>query len=361
MSSYLFYIDVLKNQGGAQRVMSNLIKYFQEKGEEVYLVTDYNDDSSFYDELVIDKEHYFTLDIRKKNKLAKNINEIRKLKKIILNLRPTFCISFLGMPNIRMLLATKHLNVKRIVSVRSDPNVEYGKNFFTKLFVNHLFKFANGIILQTAYVLSYFNKKIQLKCKVIFNPVNCSIYDLNRAKTQKNIVTFGSLLECKNHKMLIDAYNLVRNEFPDDKLIIYGQGSLKLYLNDYISKLGLSGKVELGGHVNNVAEILCNSKMFVLTSNYEGMPNALMEAMATGTPCISTDCPSGGPKTLITNENEGVLVKCGDYKELASKMLLLKDESIRDKLSTGEKQRALIFKGDTILIEWDNYLSSLIV
>lgn len=361
MLKVLFYIDVFKNQGGAQRVLANLIEYLIKRDYEIVLVSDYNDNSPYYDDEIGKKiKIRYLTNNNNGNTLVKNIRKVFSLRKIIRTEKPGVCVSFLGMPNIRLLIAKTGLSIPCLVSIRSDPNVEYGKNRIIKFFINFLFKKASGIIIQTEYVKEYFCKAIQPILKVIYNPVNDDLYQLERNREQKNIVTFGSLLECKNQKMLIDSFVRVIDFFPEDDLYIYGEGKYRGFLEDYVSKLHLGSRVHFPGLVPNVGEILCKSKMFVLTSNYEGMPNALMEAMATGTPCISTDCPSGGPRTLITNESEGILIKCNDVIELSNKMVYLNSEEVRKIMIENSKKRALIFKGELILLEWERYLCSFI-
>ena len=97
----------------------------------------------------------------------------------------------------------------------------------------------------------------------------------------------------KNQKLLIEAFSKIAKEFPDENLVIYGEGELRDTLETQSKKLGLEGRVKLPGTTTNVAEKLSSAKVFVLSSDYEGMPNALMEAMTVGVPVISTDCPCG--------------------------------------------------------------------
>ena len=361
MIKYLFYIDVFKNQGGAQRVMSNVIRYLVSKKNEVVLVVDYDDNSPYYDSELEKKIkiHHLT-NKNKGGSLIKNIRKVLRLRQIIRNETPNICISFLGLPNIRLLLSTFGLKMPRVVSVRSDPNKEYGKNSLVRFAINMLFSGATGVIVQTEYVKDYFYKHVQKKCHILYNPVSDSLYDLKRPVIESGIVTFGSLLECKNHIMLIKAFSEVKDDFPDDDLYIYGQGEYKSKLENYISELHLNDRVHLPGNSSNVGAILVKSKVFVLSSNYEGMPNALMEAMATGTPSISTDCPSGGPRTLITTIDEGILVPVDDYKAMAAAMIRMKDGNVRARMSAATKKRAMVFKGEQVLNSWEKYLVSLV-
>ena len=114
------------------------------------------------------------------------------------------------------------------------------------------------------------------------------------------------------------------------------------------------------GRIDEVEKELMKAKLFVLSSDYEGMPNALMEAMAVGVPVISTDCPCGGPKTLIRSQNEGVLGEVGNTEQLAQEMRrVLSDTALRAELANGERARAKDFEASKILAQWDEYFHSI--
>ena len=128
-------------------------------------------------------------------------------------------------------------------------------------------------------------------------------------------------------------------------------------MKNLIEELNLTDRVLMPGSIANVWEKLAEAKIFVLSSDFEGRPNALMEAMAVGGPVISTDCPCGGPRMLISNEDEGILVPCGDVKSLAEAMKkILDSKDLQSTLSKNERQRAKEFHTQKILKEWDKYL-----
>ncbi|RKW56659.1 MAG: glycosyltransferase, partial [Lachnospiraceae bacterium] len=205
----------------------------------------------------------------------------------------------------------------------------------------------------------YFNKKIQYNSKIILNPVDPIFFESKRSENCKGIVTFGRLDKQKNHRLLIRAYaNLLKKDKELEELYIYGDGELRDELEKIIERKNLKNKVHLLGNVKDVAKILSSSKLFVLSSDFEGLPNVLMEAMACGTPVISTDCPCGGPRMLITNENEGILVGCNDSEglEVAIKKLIY-DKSALEEMSVATRNRAKSFESLKILKEWEEYLN----
>lgn len=351
----VLYIDSMC-KGGAQRVMANLADHLVEK-EEVILINDYKQDTD---------EPQYTVNecVRRlylKNELSgniliKNAQRIAKLRKIVREENPDVILSFMGRPNIRMAIATLGLSVKKIISVRNDPNREYGKNPIKKRIVNVLFGLLDGCVFQTEEAKKYFSKKIQDKSRTIYNPVKHTFFETKRKNMCNNIVTFGRLEPQKNHRLLIAAFSQLADEFQNVNLIIYGEGPLKSDLECLIRKLELDGRVILAGNTNHVAEELSKALVFVLSSDYEGMPNALMEAMAMGVPCIATDCPCGGPHELIRDKTDGILIPCQDEVALSEAIRdLIVTEDKRDAYGLHAKQRAQMFKPQLIYQEWDDY------
>lgn len=125
-----------------------------------------------------------------------------------------------------------------------------------------------------------------------------------------------------------------------------------------IAELQLTGRVLLPGAITDVAEHLSKAKLFVLSSNFEGMPNALMEAMAVGVPCISTDCPCGGPKALIRDGIDGFLIPCKDLNSLENAIRGMLVDEDRELIGTSARHRAALFNEETIYKQWDAFLFS---
>lgn len=359
MKKIICYIDIMASTGGAQRVMKNLVTYLIDKGYSVVLVNDFdigNENSFDIPDKV--KRVYLRKD-NKGNPISKNIERIVKLRQLVKKEKPDILLSFLGAPNIRSVLATVGLDVKKIISVRNDPKYEYGKSQISKIAVNLLFRYVDGCVFQTEDAKSYFNKKLQCKSRVILNPVDEIFFRTKRSESCNGIVTVGRLEAQKNHKLLLQAYsNLLKRDKDIEDLYIYGDGSLKGELEEFIYKNRLKNKVHLLGKVSNVAEILSKSKLFILSSDFEGLPNALMEAMASGTPVVSTDCPCGGPKMLIKGRNTGILVRCDDVKALEEAINgVIYDKEKLKQMSVAVREAAKSFESSKIFKEWEEYLN----
>lgn len=358
MKRILFYIDMMY-RGGAQRVMGNLAAYFLTQGWEVLLCNDFIPDSNISQyEVSPEIKRIYLAKTLVGNPIIKNIKRIYRLRQIIKNERPDCVISFLGRPNLRMLIATFGLKVKTIVSVRNDPNKEYGSGIKKKI-SQMLFCLADGCVFQTNDAKLYFPLRVQEKSTVILNPIENSFY-LSSNKEKKDIITVGRLMRQKNHALLIEAFAYVANQYPLEKLIIYGDGPLKDFLQKKTIEKGLEKRIIFAGNVENIEEILKSAKMFVLSSDYEGLPNALMEAMAAGVPCISTDCPCGGPRMLIDNGENGILVPCNDVERLSKAIsVLLESAELRCKISIAAQERAKIYKAEKIYQDWLHYIQEI--
>ena len=141
---------------------------------------------------------------------------------------------------------------------------------------------------------------------------------------------------------MLDAFKMVLNKYPDSCLDIYGDDQLKERIESYIEDLKISSSVKCRGRANGVAEILRSKDVFILSSDYEGMPNALMEALTVGLPCISTDCPTG-PGDLIEDGVTGLLVPIKDSEKLADAMQYM-IENPQEAIQMGKKARKFMLE-----------------
>ena len=347
------YIDSMQ-KGGAQRVMSVIADYLIENNFEVVLVNDITPVTGISEYNINRNVKRIFLDNNSTGKdfVLKNLRRVMKLRQAIVSEKPDSILSFLGPPNIRMLLATIGLDIRKVVSVRNDPYREYGTGF--KRFLSKLvFLLADFTVFQTNDAAAYFSGYVRKKSMVIPNPVADEFYQVAWTGKGKNIVAVGRVQPQKNYHLLIRAFATISDKFADTDFDIYGEGYLKEELKKLCNELGISNRVHFQGMVSNVPEVLSNSKLFVMSSDYEGMPNALMEAMAVGVPIISTDCPCGGPKELTESGKYGVLVPCRDEKKLASALseMLSSDEMLNNyhKLA---KQKASEYRVNIIMSKW---------
>lgn len=348
----MFYINSI-SCGGAERVMVNLANQFAHKGHVVIFVTTYQTKQEY--ELFERIERKVLLARNDYSFIKKNLKCTRDLRKIIKTELPDVLVSFMAEPNFRAICSGLGLKTKNLISVRNDPDREYPNALF-KFCARFLYKFADCVVFQTKGAQNWFSKPIRKKSCIIANQVSEQFFQATPAEVHKDIVSVGRLAEQKNHELLIKAFAKIANK-TDDNLVIYGEGERKETLVKLVRDLQLTDRVFFPGVVSDVSGTIKFAKMFVLSSSFEGMPNALIEAMVLGLPCISTDCPCGGPRELFDNQKNGLLVPVGDENELAEKMMnLIENEELRTEIGNRAKLAATRFSPETIFKKWETVI-----
>lgn len=347
------------NKGGAERVIANLCNQYLITKHHVVIITCINSLSQYpLDERI---EHFCvdrTLREKEQSKAVRFLRRRQRLKQILDSLSIDVMINILPEPSFLALSLKKHYCFPMITSVRSDPAVEYGFPPFY-LMMRILYPKADGLIMQTEDAKSYFPEAIQQKAVVIPNPI--SMEALRKpfvGVRKKEIVAVGRLTEEKNYPLLLRAFKEISIKFPEYKLLIYGEGILRQELEGLIKQLDLEGRAILAGQRDDIFEQIYESSLFVLASKHEGMPNALMEAMALGLPVIATDCPCGGPRFLIENGENGILVESDHQEALKEAMVrVLSDKVFAEKLGKQACNIAEMLNPEKINQKWGDYIS----
>jgi len=350
-NKYIFFCGTL-SAGGAERVISSLAGRMCGLNIDVDILT-YYDTEAFYELNPAIRVIHAEKETGSRN-IIRNIMWIRKYVK---RSEATAIISFLAPFNMLMICATLFLKTAVIVADRNDPRYIPAKGFVRRI-RNLLYSLADGVVLQTKHNQSYFGNTIQKKSKVIYNPVNIGdkVGLALRTAKRKEIVSVGRLMPQKNQKMLIEAFSQLHTQFPEHKLVIYGEGSGRSELEKYIAELGLEEYVLLPGKFLDIHERISAAELFVLSSDYEGMPNALMEAMCLGLPVISTEV--SGATDLIENEVNGLLVSCRDKDGLVLSMSKILSD--RNYAKVMAEKAVLLADGleiDKIADEWIGFIN----
>lgn len=355
----MFYIASLA-KGGAQRVILNLTESLLSKGYQVTIVTTAMAENEY--ELPKGAGRIIS-DITKEeitgNRSTNFKNRFCKLREIWKSEKPDVIISFIGKNNFMAILTAWGLKVPVLVSVRGEPMEEY-YNGLLRFLAKYLFQKADGIILQTEDSRAFFPKKTNQKAVVLPNPLNpVFMKDLYEGEKEKKIVMVGRIDSNKNQKLVIDAFASIASKYPDYKLEIWGNGEDYESLKSYISSLHLEQQIAMPGATSNVREKIEKASLYILSSNTEGMPNSLMEAMALGLCCISTDCPCGGPKMLIQDGVNGLLVPVKDVSAMAKAMeRVLSDAEFAAKLGQNALKIRTTLSPERVNQQWEDYLIS---
>lgn len=338
--------------GGAERIISILSAFFVQKFDQVRIYT-WRDAPVFYN---LDKQ-ITVVSIPGRSGKKSLLGQMSWFRKHIKQLQPFCVLSFLAPFNMLTIVSLFGSHVPVYVAERIDPY--YGcPNVFWRYLRDYIYKFSHGVCAQTQRNKDYFKGIVRQKTEVIYNPVFLKqnlIGTALKTPKEKKIVSVGRLHPQKNFELLLDAFADVDKVFPGYSLVIYGEGEIRERLECKIKQLHLTGKVTLPGNKNNIHSLLLSAEIFVMSSDYEGMSNALIEALCLGLPCISTRV--SGAEELIENEKSGMLVETGDKDGLSHAIVeLLKDKGKRERMAQEGIKLADRLKPEVIVEQWLQFI-----
>ncbi len=355
----IFYFSSLA-KGGSQRVIINLTESLLTKGYRVTVVTTSVADNEY--ELPKGAERILS-DIQgeeiSSNRIKNLKNRFCKLRNIWKEEKPDIIVSFIGKNNFMAILTSWGLKIPVVVSVRAEPKIEY-YNKWMRFLAKHFLCKADGIVLQTEDSKAFFPKKALKKSVVLPNPINPAFVEgLYDGEREKKIVMVGSVYGLKNQKLVVDAFAPLATKYPRYRVEIWGDGEDYHSLKDYVSSLHLEKQILMPGSTKEVRQKIENASLYILSSNAEGMPNSLMEAMALGLPCISTDCPCGGPKALIQNGINGILTPVKDIEAMTKAIdRMLGEPEFAEELGRNALKIRETLSPENVNNQWESYLLS---
>lgn len=349
--------------GGAERATASLANYFSTHSNDVEIIT-FNGTDSFYpleDGVKVRSAHFDELEQSASVKrIIGSIKRIFTIRKLVKKQNFDVLIGMSFAMTWYAVLATIFTSTKSVGTERNNP-YKYKTSrlytFFRKLF--HLL--TDGYVLQTKRAAEFFGGVKSDRDIIIPNAVfNETIYTLSPPTERKKIIgAVGRLTEVKRFDLLIDAFAKISTQIPDYLLMIFGEGEDREKLEAQIKRLGLEKKVILFGATPDAVKLVNHASLFVLSSDYEGMPNALLEALAMGVPCVSTNCETG-PAELIENGVNGILTEPGNCDELAEAMLrVIQNPELAKQFSENGRKLLQTHSIETISKTWLDYLSIL--
>ncbi len=358
-----FLIQKLSS-GGAERAASSIANEMAARGESVEIIT-FDTADSFYalneGVLVYNME---LADISKSASLKRVLGCIKRAFEIRRKIKSRQLDALVCMSttmNLYGLLSTLFTKTKVIGTERNNP-YKYKADFINASLKKLSALFLDGFIFQTEAASRYYAESVRRKGTVIQNAVfNPLIKELKPPeKRQKIIYGVGRLSAQKRFQDLIDAYALVEKTHPDYRLVIFGEGEDREKLQTQIDSLNLSEKALLPGADKEALRFVSKGSVFVLSSDYEGMPNVLLEAMAAGTPCVSTRCKMG-PEELIDDGMNGILVPVGDIKKISEGIEMIIDNPKLSE-SISKNGRNILKTNDVSAIseKWLDYIKSIL-
>lgn len=335
--------------GGAERVVSVLSSEFaRTSGYKCSVVIFFPMDDEYLTDKHVRKIHLFETEVAYRS--SSKIERIKRIRSAIKKERFEAVFPFLWFVGIYTQVACAGMDVKVIQTIRNNPDlVPRGK--FARYLRDWSLKKSAGVFCQNQDQYDSLHARVGSKLKIVPNPVSEDFFelDIEPSKNEK-IVMFGRLEEQKNYPMMIRAVQSLVKYGRNLRIEIYGAGKLYGDLQKRIDQAGLHDSIKLMGRTNNPSDAMRDAALFVMTSSFEGMPNSLMEAMAAGLPCISTNCPTG-PADLIDDGVNGYLVDNDDDHELAQRITgLMSDGELRNKIgSEGRKKISELYKPTQIV------------
>ncbi|MCR4990339.1 MAG: glycosyltransferase [Lachnospiraceae bacterium] len=352
-------------RGGAERVVSNLANRFVAEGYTVYVTTEWQEDDEYaLDERIIRIHVGLRPEDEEKSRVKKALLRIRYLRDFLKEYSPDVLIAFTHNANFRALMASRKTKIPTIIAVRVHP-VGYYDSLKDKILIRWLFPKAAGAVFQTQEQKEFFKPYLQDNSRVIINPVNPDYIGVKRPEIKERaVVNHARIVDFKNHLMLVDAFLKVHEKHPDYVLKIFGPDSGDGTLEKIKEKIAVNNAGEfvfLMGSTDSIEKEIPKCEVYAYSSDYEGYPNSLLEAMVMGMPVVSTDCPPGAPAMMIKDGVNGFLVPVGDADALANRICtLIEDKELADRLGQEASKISEKTNIDAIYSEWKEFLDSVV-
>lgn len=349
----LMFMNSSLTGGGSERAMTLVANQMVDIGHEVEMVLLRNKTRTYYvDPRITIRQFVYS----GSSKLSMFFERLKMIRDAVKKSNPDCVITFMWDLNVMVLAATIGLNVRKVISERCLPDSDY-RSVFSKLLERSFYGLADGIVYQTEGARKFCPKRLKSRSYVIPNIVLKSPIKPHIGKRQNKVVSVGRLTKQKNFSLLLDTFARFHRSYPSYRLEIYGEGELRSSLEAQAKQLGISDFFELKGYVADVAACINDAAMFVLSSDYEGISNAMTEAMALGLPVICTDCPVGGAAMMIQDEVNGLLVPVRDSDAMTSALCrLAKDVQLQSLFSEEAKKVSENYSAARIANLWEGVL-----
>lgn len=346
--------------GGAERVAVLLIEEWLKKGISINLITMRGPDKDVHPMPKGIKRIILGGEGESKNKITalfKNFVYLFKVRKAIKETGGNTVISFLTRANIYAIIACFGLRKHVVISERNDTTKQPLEWPWKKLRKN-LYKYADVVTANSNIALESMKKYVpESKLKLVPNPVHIPDFEsISNPEKSKVILNVARLTAHKRQSLLLDAVSILQDSFKQWTLVILGEGEERSNLEEQAGTLNIDHQVTMPGFVQNVSEYYKNAAMFVLTSEYEGTPNVLLEAMAHGLPCIVSDSLPGAME-FVENGVTGLVFKSGDSEDLARKLILLiENPKLRIQFGQAVHNRVREFAPKKVAKIWEKIL-----
>jgi len=358
--------------GGAERVTVMLANFWADRGWRVSVLTVEDADADFY---TLDRRiERISLNLAGPSgsrfaALVQNFRRLRGLRQVLRRVQPDAAVALMTAPSCQLALAGQGMGVVLLGSERVHPPT-YDLDPFWRFARRHAYALLDAVVAQTEQSRDWLLGHTRAgRCEVIANPVQVPVPVPDHAPRippgdcvrggEHLLLAAGRLTPQKGFDLLIEAFAGLVPEFPTWRLVILGEGPEREKLHRRIGDLALEGRVSLPGLAGNMAEWHAAADLFVLSSRFEGFPNALLEALAAGVPAVATDCATG-PREILRDGVDGALVPPEDVEALTAGLrALMASEAMRDAAGRSAAENTARFALAPIAGQWEALIEQL--
>lgn len=352
MKEKVIFVVASMAGGGAERVIAILANGFVEKNMDVAIMMFAGDEVAYS---LDSRVELVSVGGKTGGSMSARVRRIRKMREYFKNNVPSTLIVFGLGASFYAVMGNLFLKNSMIISERNDP----GACKYPRL-RNIVYSRADYMVYQTEMAKEKFPQYLQKNSAVIANPISEKLPKRYEGEKEKKIVAVGRLEEQKNYPMMLKAYAIFHEKHPDYKLHIFGKGHLEKSLKELAEKLNISQGIVWEGFCKNVWQEIENATMYLLSSDFEGISNSMLEALGLGLPVISTDCPIGGSRMCINDRENGVLIPVGDSNALAEAMCeIVENREFADKLADNAYEIRKRFSKENIVKQWNSVIAQL--
>lgn len=361
MANILFITNSI-SFGGAAKMLCFVAESLAERGHSVVIANLKTTPYAGFERELTDKIKVYTVDKPPANK-NKNIHFIKEIKKIAEENKSAVIIGFTSFPNMYAKIVGSWLKIPSIMSERGDPFRTTSKSIKSRI-SRFIINRSRGGVFQTEGAKEYYGRGLKKRGIVIPNPIfiKGDVPYVKQSEREKTVVFVGRLdNDQKRYDIMLKAFKIFSEKHSDYILKLYGKGNDEDKIREWAKELGISEKVHLMGLTTQPMQDIAKDGMFLITSDYEGISNALLEAMAVGLPCVSTDHTPGGARLLISDHENGLLAPIGDYTKLAECLSeFAENPTLAEKCGENAKKVIERFAPNKLVDEWENYILKII-
>ncbi len=352
----IIFVTISMTGGGTERVISVLANYWASHATDVTIV------------MIAGNEVAYDLN---KNILVKNVSgatggdtrgrieRIRRMREVFRANPDATVIAMGSVASMFTAVALLGLKNRLIVSERNDPGrLNYRPiKSYEKVLRNLLYHRASNVVFQTDMAMELFSGAIRKRGIIIMNPVDENLpKPTGYEQRGKYIISAGRINKKKNLRLLVDAFSEFYKDHKDYKLLIYGEGEESKNIGQHICELGLNEAIIMKGFSHDLCGEMNQARIFVSSSDSEGISNSIVEAMAMGMVVIATDCPVGGSRMLIDSGNNGILFGVGDKNELVEALKRVMDINVAKRYSDKAIEVRTKYSVSEIIGNWERLI-----